>query len=263
MPKLAALATHLRLPDHSCAPRHLDVSGCAGTKSTRVVFEVLFPPRFFVEVCSRGEPFAMRIFPTSVSGTRSSSSSSVRRAVVIALVLAVLAGVAHAQAPAPPPGPPPLTQPSVPILPGMPSQLTSVPGVVATPLATPVTIPTMQPTPAPRLFNCSCFTNASGTQWAGTVTASSYSQAASAAAGACAAYLTSTPQSPYITPGQSPGLSGLDTSSSNGTSSSGSTSSSSSSSTVPGTGASNSPVTALKNSPTQTGQGICTVCACN
>ena len=46
----------------------------------------------------------------------------------MALALATLAGVAHAQVPAPPPGPPLLTRPSVPILPGMPSQLTSVPG---------------------------------------------------------------------------------------------------------------------------------------
>jgi hypothetical protein len=178
----------------------------------------------------------------------------------MALALAVLAGVARAQAPAPPPGPPRLTQPSVPILPGAPSQLVSVPGVVATPLLTPVPVPTALPTPGPRLFNCSCFTTASGTQWAGTVTAPSYSAARSAATGACISYLTSTPQSPFIPPGQSPGLGGASTSSSSVTSG---TSSNSSAGQPPGTETSNTPVTALKNSPTQTGLGACNVCACN
>jgi len=197
----------------------------------------------------------MRIFSTFISGAR--------YALVTALALAAFAGLARAQAPAPPPGPPPLTQPSVPILPGAPSQLTSVPGVVATPLLTPVPVPTEQPTPSPRLFNCTCFTNASGTQWAGTVTASSYSTAISAAGGACISYLTSTPQSPFIQPGQSPGLSSLNTSSSTTASGSSSESSNTSASAIPGTGASNSPVTALKNSPTLTGQSSCNVCACN
>jgi hypothetical protein len=198
----------------------------------------------------------MRIFPTSIS----SACRKARYAIAMALALATLAGVAHAQVPAPPPGPPLLTRPSVPILPGMPSQLTSVPGVVATPLLTPVPIPTAQPTPGPRLFNCSCFTTASGTQWAGTVTASSYSAARSEATGACVSYLTSTPQSPFIPPGQSPGLSGTRTSSSNVTSG---TSSNSSAGQPPGAGTSNSPATALKNSPLQTGLGACNVCACN
>ncbi len=177
------------------------------------------------------------------------------------LTLAALAGVANAQAPAPPPGPPPLTQPSVPILPGAPSQLVSVPGVVATPLLTPVAIPTAAPTPAPRLFNCSCYTTASGTQWSGTVTASSYFAASSAASGACLSYITSAPQSPFIPPGQSPGLSNAPTT----TTGSSSTTSSTSSSNVglPTTNSSNSPVNALKNSPTLTGQTQCNVCACN
>lgn len=198
----------------------------------------------------------MRIFSTSTVSARRDA----RYAIAIALVLAAIAGAARAQVPAPPPGPPPLTRPSVPILPGMPSQLTSVPGVVATPLLTPVPVPTAQPTPGPRLFNCSCSAAASGTQWAGTVTASSYSTARLEAAGACVSYLAGTPQSPFILPGQSPGLGGTGTSSTNVTSG---TSSSSTAGQPGGGGTSTSPVTALKNSPTQTGLGVCNVCACN
>jgi len=192
----------------------------------------------------------MRISATSIPGAQF--------AIAIVLALAALAGAARAQAPAPPPGPPPLTRPSVPILPGAPSPLVSVPGVVATPLLTPVAIPTALPTPSPRLFNCSCFTTASGTQWSGTVTASNYAAARSAASGACFSYLTSAPQSPFIPPGQSPGLNSANTAASNTTSG-----------TVlnpaqpPGTGASALPANALKNSPTLTGQTVCNVCACN
>jgi hypothetical protein len=179
----------------------------------------------------------------------------------MALALATLAAVARAQAPAPPPGPPPLTRPSVPILPGAPSPLVSVPGVVATPLLTPVAIPTALPTPAPRLFNCSCFTAASGTQWSGTVTASNYAAARSAASGACFSYLTRTPQSPFIPPGQSPGLGNVN----GGNVGSSNTTSGASPSKIepPGTVRSNSPEAALKNSPTLTGQTFCNVCACN
>ena len=179
----------------------------------------------------------------------------------IAIALAALAGVAHAQAPAPPPGPPPLTRPSVPNLPGAPSQLVSVPGVVATPLLTPVPVPTALPTPGPRQFNCSCFTTASGTQWSGTVTASSYFAARSAASGACFSYLTSAPQSPFIPPGQSPGLGNSNVGSSSTTATTSSTSSSAGLPTT--TSPSNSPASALKNSPTLTGQTNCNVCACN
>jgi len=183
-----------------------------------------------------------------------------RIVIAIALMFAAVAAVARAQVPAPPPAPPPLTQPSVPILPGAPSQLTSVPGVVATPLLTPVAIPTALPTPAPRLFNCSCYTTTSGTQWSGTVTASSYFAARSAASGACFSYITSAPQSPFIPPGQSPGLSNSNT----GSSTSNTTSSTSSgAAALPGTTTSNSPVNALKNSPSLTGQTECKVCACN
>jgi hypothetical protein len=176
------------------------------------------------------------------------------------LALAALATVVNAQVPAPPPGPPPLTRPSVPILPGAPSQLISVPGVVATPLLTPVPVPTALPTPAPRLFNCSCYTTTSGTQWSGTVTASSYSAARSTASGACFSYITSTPQSPFIPPGQSPGLgnSNIGSSTSNPISSS-----SSGVATLPGTTTSNSLANALKNSPALSGQTECNVCACN
>ena len=109
MPKRAALATHVRLPDHS------------GSSDENV--------------------FAMRILSTPIRGARF--------AIAMMLALAALASVARAQVPVPPPAPPPLTRPSVPILPGAPSQLTSVPGVVATPLLTPVPIPTALPTPAP------------------------------------------------------------------------------------------------------------------
>jgi hypothetical protein len=211
----------------------------------------------------------MIIFSTSTSIIRPAISSSIRSivrhgahlATVIALALAVFAGPARAQAPAPPPGPPPLTHPSVPILPGAPSPLVSVPAAVATPLLTPVAVPTALPTPAPRLFNCSCFTTASGTQWSGTVTAPSYAAARSAASGACFGYLTSTAQSPFIQPGQSPGLG----SANGGSTGSSNTASGTSLSTgePPGTGSSNSPAAALKNSPTLTGQTLCNVCACN
>jgi hypothetical protein len=195
-----------------------------------------------------------------------------RRAIAIAIAIATLAGVARAQVPVPPPGPPPLTRPSVPTLPGAPSQLTSVPGAVATPLLTPAPVPTAMPTPSARLFNCSCFATTSGTEWAGTVTASSYTAASSAATGACINYITSTPQSPFIPPGQSPGLSGTNSQSS-GTQSSGTQSSSTTTGSTsgtsssiglpPGVGTSNSPAGALKNSPSLTGQRFCSVCACN
>jgi len=199
--------------------------------------------------------FAMRISSTSKPGARFASA--------MILALAALAGVANAQVPAPPPGPPPLTQPSVPILPGAPSQLTSVPGVVATPLLTPVPIPTALPTPAPRLFNCSCYTTAPGTQWSGTVTASSYFAARSAASGACSAYVTSAPQSPFIPPGQSPGLSNAPTTTAGSSSTTSTTSSSSSNAGLPATSSSNAPAGTLKTSPSLTGQTICNVCACN
>jgi hypothetical protein len=225
LPKRAALATRVPLPDHS------------GSSDEN----------FFV----------MRIVLVSRAGARP--------VLAIALVFTALASVVRAQVPAPPPAPPPLTEPSVPILPGAPSQLISVPGVVATPLLTPVAIPTAIPTPAPRLFNCSCFTTTSGTQWAGTVTASSYFAASSAATGACLSYITSAPQSPFLPPGQSPGLSNAPTTTTGSSSTTSSTSSSTSSSSggLPTTSSSNSPVNALKNSPAQTGQTECNVCACN
>jgi len=208
----------------------------------------------------------MKILSTSVARVCLRVRSGAQSAIAITLALAALAGVAHAQAPAPPPGPPPLTQPSVPILPGAPSQLVSVPGVVATPLLTPVAVPTAIPTPAPRLFNCSCFTTASGTQWSGTVTAPSYFAASSAASGACSAYVTSAPRSPFIPPGQSPGLSNAPTTTTTTTGSSSTTSTTSSSSSnagLPTTSSSNSPASALQTSPSLTGQTVCNVCACN
>jgi hypothetical protein len=203
----------------------------------------------------------MRIFSASIRIVQPRSCQTHTRArltIAVALALAALASVARAQAPAPPPGPPPLTQPSVPILPGAPSPLVSVPLTVSTPLATPVPIPTALPTAGPRLFNCSCFTTVSGTQWAGTVTASDYAAARSAASGACFAYLTRTAQSPFIPPGQSPGLSSGTTAASNAASGT-----SSGVFQPPGTTTSNTPVNALKNSPALTGQTVCNVCACN
>lgn len=220
MPKCVTLATRVRLPDH------------IGASDENVL--------------------VMRIVSISRPGTR--------LVITIALVFAAVAAVARAQVSVPPPAPPPLTQPSVPILPGAPSQLTSVPGVVATPLLTPVAIPTTVPTPAPRLFNCSCYTTTSGTQWSGTVSASSYFAARSAASGACLNYITSTPQSPFIPPGQSPGLNNSNSATSTTNTTSGT---STNIGQPPGTTTSNSPANALKNSPTLTGQTNCNVCACN
>lgn len=190
--------------------------------------------------------------------------SSVRAGARLGIAIVAFAAVAQAQAPAPPPGPPPLTRPSVPTLPGAPSLLVSVPGVVATPLLTPVAIPTALPTPSPRLFNCSCFTTASGVQWSGTVTASNYFAARSAASGACVSYLTRAPQSPFIPPGQSPGLNNTNNANSaNSASSATSSATSGNPAQPPGTGASALPANVLKNSPSLTGQTVCNVCACN
>jgi len=198
---------------------------------------------------------AMRIFSTLISGV----CRAARAVIATALALTALAAVAHAQAPAPPPGPPPQTRPSVPTLPGAPAPLVSVPGAVATPLATPVAIPTALPTPAARLFNCSCFTTVSGTQWSGTVTAPSYSAARSAASGACSHYLVSSPQSPFIPPGQSPGLGNGNSAAANAAAAG----TSANPAQPPGTGVSTLPSSLLKNSPALTGQTSCNVCACN
>jgi hypothetical protein len=183
-----------------------------------------------------------------------------RVAIAALLVLTALGGAARAQLPPPPPGPPPLTRPSVPTLPGAPSPLIAVPAAVATPLQTPVAIPTPQPTPGPRLFNCSCFSAASGTQWSGFVSASSYSTARSAASGACFSFLTRGAQSPFIPPGQSPGL---NSTVNNESPSSAPSSASSNPGQPPGTGASALPASQLKNSPSLTGQTACNLCACN
>ena len=180
---------------------------------------------------------------------------------ILTTILTALVGAARAQLPPPPPGPPPLTRPSVPILPGAPSLMVAVPAAVATPLQTPVAIPTPQPTPGPRLFNCSCFTAASGTQWSGFVSASSYSSARSAASGACFSYLTRGAQSPFIPPGQSPGLSS--TANNESPNSAPASASSSNPGQPPGTGASALPANQLKNAPSLTGQTACNFCACN
>ena len=217
----------------------------------RIVFPALTTRMF-------GEDVRLRI---SAKETRAARRTSVPRVAVVTIAgaFAALGAIARAQVPAPPPGPPPLTRPSVPVLPGAPSQLISVPGVVATPLLTPVPIPTASPTPAPRSFNCSCYTTTSGVEWSGTVAAPGYAAARSAASAACISYVTSAPQSPFIPPGQSPGLS-------NGTTASESAVPSAATSNTtgpPGTTISNSPVNALKSSPSLTGATFCNVCACN
>lgn len=83
-------------------------------------------------------------------------------------------------------------------LPGAPSLLGSSTLALVTPLASPVPVPTAIPTPSARSFNCSCFGAATGTEWAGSVTATSYFAASQQAVGQCAAYLNRFPQSPYI-----------------------------------------------------------------
>lgn len=180
----------------------------------------------------------------------------VRRARVVVLLFALVgvSATARAQAPAPPPGPPPLTRPSVPVLPGAPRMLVSVPLTVATPLATPVPIPTAIPTPAPRVFNCSCFTSNSGTEWAGTVMASDYAAARGAASGACLAYLTRTPQSVFIPPEQAGGPS---------TTSTGAPLAGPSGAGQPQPGPPGPPLATLQTSPSLTGQTFCNLCACN
>jgi hypothetical protein len=177
-------------------------------------------------------------------------------AAALGLVIAGTGAVARAQAPALPPGPPPLTQPSVPVLPGQPQPLVVLPLTVATPLATTVPVPTALPTPAERTFNCSCFSAASGTEWAGTVQAQSYSTARSAATSACLTYIASSAQSPFIKPGQSPGLPAFGSAPVPS-----GTTPPSSSSAVPGAAA--NPAGGLENSPSITGQAFCSFCACD
>ncbi len=195
--------------------------------------------------------------------TLSSLTIVARRCAAVALAFAITASsaVAHAQAPVPPPGPPPQTQPSVPVFPGQPRPLVSVPLTVATPLATTVPVPTALPTPSVRSFNCSCFTASSGTEWAGTVQAPTYSQARSAATGACVAYLTRTPQSPFIQPGQSPGLQ----TGPSGAEPPGAAQSTTTTAQPPGISGSSasSGAAALKSEPSITGQTFCNLCACN
>jgi hypothetical protein len=172
------------------------------------------------------------------------------RALVVAFAVAGPGAAALAQVAPPPPAPPPLTQPSVPILPGAPRPLVSVPFTQPTPLLTPVPIPTALPTPAPHAFNCSCFTTASGTQWAGTVLASDFASARQAASGACVAYVTArTPLSAQIQPTPT------------------------AQAQTAATGAlligplgqaqPKPPLAALQAAPALTGQTLCNLCACN
>ena len=173
---------------------------------------------------------------------------------VAALVLAALIAAGsftapHAQVAPPPPGPPALTQPSVPNLPGAPRPLVSVPFAQPTPLATPVPVPIARPTPGPRAFNCSCFTAASGTEWAGTVLASNFTAARQAATGACVAYVARVPSSAQLQPKQTTGPS---------------TTSSGAILVGPlGQAQPQPPLAQLEAAPALTGQTICNLCACN
>jgi hypothetical protein len=182
------------------------------------------------------------------------SGKAIHRVAVFVLAALIATGscaTLNAQVAPAPPAPPPLTQPSVPILPGAPQPLVSVPFTQPTPLATPVPVPTAQPTPAPRAFNCSCFTTSSGTEWAGTVLASNFAAARQAATGACVAYIARIPPSAQTQMQEN-------TQNSENSTTTG----------VPMVGALSqdqpeSPSEQLQASPALTGQTFCNVCACN
>lgn len=169
--------------------------------------------------------------------------------VLVALIASGSSAIVHAQVAPPPPAPPALTQPSVPNLPGAPRPLVSVPYTQPTPLATPMPVPTAQPTPGPRTFNCSCFTAASGTEWAGTVLASNFAAARREATGACVAYVARVPSSAQLQPKESTGPS---------------TTASGAILVGPlGQAQPKPPLAQLEAAPALTGQTICNLCACN
>jgi hypothetical protein len=99
------------------------------------------------------------------------------------------------------PPPNPLTAPRA--VPSAPAQLPApVPPQGLPSLAVVPSPATASPTPAARAFSCSCFGPGSGTSWMGQVTAAGYFAARQSATGACAAYNSRTPQSPFIAPRQ-------------------------------------------------------------
>jgi hypothetical protein len=99
------------------------------------------------------------------------------------------------------PPPNPLTAPRA--VPSAPAQLPApVPPQGLPSLAVVPSPATAVPTPAARVFSCSCFGPSSGTSWMGQVTAAGYFAARQSATGACAAYNTRSPQSPFIPPRQ-------------------------------------------------------------
>jgi hypothetical protein len=106
-------------------------------------------------------------------------------AVVIAPILIAIEIVRPGWAQLPPVNP--LVVPAPP--PSPPAQL---PAPITTAVAPPVmavpTLPSAYSTPAPRVFNCSCFGSV-GTRWMGQVTASSIFNARQSAGGACMSYV--------------------------------------------------------------------------
>jgi len=112
--------------------------------------------------------------------------------------------VALAQLPPPNPLVAPLPAPSGPAQLPAPSQAQGAPSLIAVP--TPVAA---SPTPAPRVFNCSCFGSGVPTSWMGRVSASGYFAARQAATGACLSFnerrepappaVTSSPLAPVTT----------------------------------------------------------------
>ena len=112
-------------------------------------------------------------------------------AALSALIFKVGDGTGWAQLPAANP----LVVPPLP--PSAPAQL---PAPVTTAVAPPVlavpTLPAAYSTPAPRVFNCSCYGPGRSTAWVGQVTSSGYFNASQSASGACASYVAARSQRP-------------------------------------------------------------------
>jgi hypothetical protein len=103
--------------------------------------------------------------------------------VAAAIVAIGLGAVARAQLPAPNPLVAPVPAPSAPspLAPPVPPQGLPSLAVVASP-------PASSPTPAPRVFNCSCYGPATPTSFVGQVIALSFFTARQAATSACLTY---------------------------------------------------------------------------
>ena len=102
--------------------------------------------------------------------------------VVLSLTLGS-ASVSRAQLPPPNPLVAPVPAPSAPAPLPAPVQPEGLPSLAVVPSP-----PAALPTPVARTFNCSCFGPATGTSWAGQVSASGYFAARQAATGACLTY---------------------------------------------------------------------------